>query len=134
MDDATDTVHPADPSRYTMQLAADSSVAMRLDCNRATGTWSAEPGPNPSSGGFAFGPIAATRASCPPPSLGERSGARRVRPVLPAEGWPAHLSLMTDAGIYTWVAETVLSDWNQPVESSTNHTLPRAPPFGNDSP
>ena len=43
MDDAVGTKRPSDPALYTMRLNADGSVAMRLNCNRATGTWKAEP-------------------------------------------------------------------------------------------
>jgi hypothetical protein len=43
MDDATGTTRPSDPSLYTMDLRGDGTVAMRLNCNRATGSWSAMP-------------------------------------------------------------------------------------------
>jgi heat shock protein HslJ len=75
MDDAVGTKRPADPSRYTMRLDADGTVAMRLDCNRATSTWSAEHGGD-SSGRFEFGPLAATRAICLPPTMGEELAAQ----------------------------------------------------------
>ncbi len=42
MDDAVGSTGVADPSLYTMRLNADGSVALRLNCNSATGTWSAE--------------------------------------------------------------------------------------------
>ena len=76
MDDAQGTRRPTDPSRYTLQFGADGRVRMRLDCNRAVGSWSAEPSRDPSSGGLRFGPLAATRAICSPPSLGEFVGAQ----------------------------------------------------------
>ena len=53
---------------------ASGTVAFRLDCNSAKGTWSAEAGPDRSSGRFEFGPLVTTRALCPPPSLDERIG------------------------------------------------------------
>jgi heat shock protein HslJ len=71
MDHAIGTTKPDDPSLYTMRLNADGTVTMRLNCNRGNGTWSAKPVADGSSGTFEFGPIAATRALCPPPSLDE---------------------------------------------------------------
>ena len=103
MDDAVGTVRPDDPSLYTMRLGGDGAVALRLNCNRASGTWSAQPGADPSSGRFEFGPLAGTRALCPPPSLDERvlAQARYVRSYLLKEG-RLYLSLMADGGIYAW--------------------------------
>ena len=40
MDDTTDT--PADPALYTLEFDNDGSVRVRVDCNRATGSWSSE--------------------------------------------------------------------------------------------
>jgi heat shock protein HslJ len=103
MDDATGIARPDDPPLYTMRLNGDGSVSMRLNCNRATGTWSAEPGADPSSGRFEFGPLAGTRALCPPPSLDERvtAQAQYVRSYLLKDG-RLHLSLMADGGIFVW--------------------------------
>lgn len=71
MDDATGTVRPDDSSLYTMRLKSDGTVTMRLNFNRASGTWSAEPSGNGASGRFEFGPLAGKRALCPQPSLDE---------------------------------------------------------------
>ena len=103
MDDATGTSRPEDPSLYTLRLNADGTVNMRLNCNRANGTWSAEPSADPSNGSFRFGPLAMTRALCPPPSMDEQIAAQSeyVRGYLLREG-RLHLSLMADGGIYTW--------------------------------
>ena len=92
------------PSLYTMRLNADGSVALRLNCNSATGTWSAEAaGSDPSSGRFEFGPLAATMALCPPPSLDEQvtKQAPYFRSYLLNEG-RLYLSLMADGGIFVW--------------------------------
>jgi heat shock protein HslJ len=102
MDDAVGTKRPADPSRYTMRLDADGIMTLRLDCNRATSTWSAEPGGD-SSGRFEFGPLAATRAICLPPTMGEELAAQAkfVRSyVLKDER--LYLGLMADGGIWAW--------------------------------
>jgi len=103
MDDAAGTQRPSDPALYTMSLQGDGSVAMRLNCNRATGTWQAQAGPDGTSGQFTFGPLAATRALCPPPSMDERvtSQASYVRSYLLKDG-KLYLSLMADGGILVW--------------------------------
>ena len=104
MDDAVGSTGVADPSLYTMRLNADGSVALRLNCNSATGTWSAEAaGSDPSSGRFEFGPLAATMALCPPPSLDEQvtKQAPYFRSYLLNEG-RLYLSLMADGGIFVW--------------------------------
>ena len=103
MDDAIGELRPKDPSVFTMHLHKDGTVSMRLDCNRAKGTWSADPAGEVSSGSFTFGPLAATRALCPPPHLDERivKDAGFVRGFLLREG-RLYLSLMADGGIYAW--------------------------------
>jgi para-nitrobenzyl esterase len=69
---------------------------VRLDCNRGRGTWSSA-GKNP----LQFGPLALTRAMCPPGSLHDRI----------VKHWPfvrsytmqddrLFLSLMADGGTY----------------------------------
>jgi heat shock protein HslJ len=103
MDDAVGTTRPSDPSVYTMQLQADGQVSMRLNCNRATGTWTAMPGADSTSGRFEFGPLAMTRALCPAPSLDEQiaSQAQYIRSYFIRDG-KLSLSLMADGGIWTW--------------------------------
>jgi heat shock protein HslJ len=103
MDDAVGTVRPEDPSLYTLRLNADGTVNMRLNCNRADGTWSAEPSADPSNGRFELGPLAATRAICPPPSLDEQIAGQAgfIRGYLLQDG-RLYLSLMADGGIYAW--------------------------------
>jgi heat shock protein HslJ len=106
MDDAIGTVRPADPARFTMRLDADGTAHLQLDCNRANGTWSAEPASGAKSGGFTFGKLAMTRALCPPPNLDERIAAQSeyVRSYLLKDG-RLHLSLMADGGIWVWEPE-----------------------------
>lgn len=107
MDDAIGSVQPADPSRFTMLLKRDGTVEMNLDCNRAHGSWSADGGPESASGHFEFGPLAATRALCPPPNLDERvlAQAGYVRSFLLKDG-RLYLSLMADGGILAWEPDT----------------------------
>lgn len=82
---------PQDRSHYTLAFAADGKMALRADCNRGTGTWTSQ-GPNQ----LQFGPIAATRAMCPPDSLSARYLAQFewVRSYVTRDG---HLFLATMA-------------------------------------
>lgn len=106
MDDAIGLVRPDDPSNYIMRLNRDSTVTMRLNCNFASGTWSAEPSDNGASGHFKFGPLAATHAPCSPPSMGQSIAtlAEFIRSYLLKDGM-LFLSLMADGGIYAWQAD-----------------------------
>ena len=103
MDDTIGTERPDDPALYTMRLNSDGTVSMRLNCNRAKGTWSAKPSGDGSSGHFEFGPLAMTRALCPPPSMDESIAAQAgfIRSYLLKNG-RLYLSLMADVGIYAW--------------------------------
>jgi para-nitrobenzyl esterase len=65
MDDSNE--YPDDPSKYTLEFGADGTASLRADCNRGTGTWKSE-----SASQLTFGPIAATRAMCPPGSLSDK--------------------------------------------------------------
>lgn len=125
MDDATGTVRPENPSRYTMRLNSDGTVAMRLNCNRAKGVWSAEPSGDGSSGRFEFGVLATTKARCPPPSMDESiaAHARFVRSYLLKDG-RLYLSLMADGGIYAWEPVPGKSD-AEPVPAAPEEGGPR---------
>lgn len=94
MDDKV--VKPADRSNYTVAFAADGSVSMQVDCNRARGTWKSE-GPNQ----VEFGPLAMTRAMCPPGSLHDRiaKDMEYVRSYI-IKDRHLFLALMADGGIY----------------------------------
>ncbi len=72
MDDAIGTARTSNRDLYTMDLNADATVAMRLNCNRGRGQWAAKPVGNGGEGSFRIGPLAMTRAQCPPPSLDAR--------------------------------------------------------------
>jgi heat shock protein HslJ len=100
-DDAIGTMKPDDPTLFTMELSADGRVAMRLDCNRGTGRWSAA-ATSPTGGSFSLGPLGVTRAACPSP-LGNRVAADvpRVRSYT-LKGDTLDLALVADAGVYTW--------------------------------
>jgi heat shock protein HslJ len=102
-DDAIGTTRPDDPSLYTMTLNDDGTVALRLNCNRASGSWSAEPSADGMSGAFSFGPLAMTRAFCPPPSMDQSIATQAgfVRSFVRRDG-RLYLSLMADGGILVW--------------------------------
>ena len=55
---------PDDPARYTLVFGKDGRATLQADCNRGSAAWSST-GP----GNVEFGPLAATRAMCPPESL-----------------------------------------------------------------
>src|SRR5262247_3826339 len=55
---------PDDKSKYTLAFGADGVVSARIDCNRGRGGWKSS-GPSQ----LEFGPMAITRAQCPPGSL-----------------------------------------------------------------
>ena len=101
-DDAIGVVRPDDPAKYTMTLAVDGRVSMQLNCNRANGTWTSKAS-GAESGAFSFGPLAMTRALCPPPSLDTQIArdAGFVRSYVLRDG-RLHLNLMADGGTYTW--------------------------------
>ena len=107
MSDDQPTRRPDAPSRYTLAFAPDARVSMQLDCNRASGTWqtTASPTQEPGrlSGSLSFGPLASTRAMCPPDSLAPQlaKSLPYVRGYLIKDG-ALHLTLMADGGILRW--------------------------------
>ena len=56
-------IQPDAPERYTLTFQPGGSVAVRADCNRGSGRYALE------GGAFSFGPMALTRAMCPPGSM-----------------------------------------------------------------
>ena len=105
-DDAIGVIRPDDPAKYTMSLASDGRVSMRLDCNRANGPWSSKAS-SQDSGSFTFGNLAMTRALCPPPSLDQQIArdAGNVRSYL-LRGGTLYLNLMADGGTYVWAPDS----------------------------
>jgi len=87
---------PDDRSKYTMALDASGSVAARIDCNRGRGTWKSS-GANQ----LQFGPLALTRAQCPPGSLHDQVVKQwgNIRSYVLKDGH-LFLSLVADGGIY----------------------------------
>jgi heat shock protein HslJ len=60
------TLKPDDPNKYTVTFNPDGQLSARIDCNRGRGTWKSS-GPR-----LELGPLALTRAACPPGSLHDR--------------------------------------------------------------
>src|SRR5262245_48462352 len=60
-------VRPDDGSKYTFAFGGDGSLAARIDCNRGKGTWKSS-----APGQIEIGPLALTRAMCPPQSMHDR--------------------------------------------------------------
>ena len=87
---------PDDRSKYTLAFAADGVVNARIDCNRGRGGWKSA-GPSQ----IEFGPMAITRAMCPPGSLHDQIVKQlpHVRSYVLKDG-RLFLSLMADGGIY----------------------------------
>ena len=89
-------VAPDDGSKYTIAFDADGGVSARLDCNRGRGTWKSA-GANQ----LQFGPMALTRAMCPPGSMDTQIARNweNVRSYVTRDGH-LFLSLMADGGSY----------------------------------
>ena len=89
-------VRPDEKSKYTLTFNADGSFSARIDCNRGRGTWK-----SPSPGALELGPMALTRAMCPPGSLHDQIVRQLpyVRSYLIKDG-VLYLSLMADGGGY----------------------------------
>jgi para-nitrobenzyl esterase len=89
---------PVDGSQYTLQFQADGRVSARIDCNRGSGTWK--------SGGksqIEFGPMAVTRAMCPPGSMPMHDHILKQLPHIRSyviKNGHLFLSLMADGGTY----------------------------------
>lgn len=101
MDDTS--MRPEDPEQYTLAFGNDGRISMQLDCNRGVGPFAIEPGTDGQTGSLTIGPLAVTRAMCPPPSMDEKIARDMdfVRGYLLRDGQLA-LSLMADGGIYLW--------------------------------
>ena len=55
-------IKPDAPERYTLEFQPGGMVTVRADCNRGSGSYLLN------GGALTFGPIAMTRAMCPPGS------------------------------------------------------------------
>lgn len=90
------TLTPGERADYTIEFGADGQLIARIDCNRGRGTWTSN-GPSQ----LQFGPLALTRAACPPGSLHDHILKQwgYIRSYVMQDG-RLFLSLMADGGIY----------------------------------
>ena len=98
MDDTT--VKPDHAPRYTLRFGADGKITARIDCNPGSGTLT-----SPAPGQLELGPLALTRAMCPPGSMHDQLVKQLpfVRSYV-IKGDRLFLSLMADAGTYEYEA------------------------------
>jgi para-nitrobenzyl esterase len=89
-------LRPDDKTKYTLAFGADGSLSARIDCNRGRGTWKSA-GKNQ----LELGPMALTRAACPPGSLHDHIVKQLsfVRSYVMKDG-RLYLSMIADGGIY----------------------------------
>ncbi len=92
MDDSV--LVPDHPTKYTLELGGDGRALVRADCNRGNGSYKLE------RRSLAFGPMAATRAMCPPGSISDRYLAQlsQVASWLERDG-KLHLATRADGAI-----------------------------------
>jgi heat shock protein HslJ len=90
------TLTPDDRAKYTIEFVPGGRLIARIDCNRGRGTWKSS-GP----GQIEFGPMALTRAQCPPGSLHDQIMKQwgNIRSFVIRDGH-LFLALMADGGIY----------------------------------
>lgn len=93
---------PDDKAKYTLDFKNDGNVSVRFDCNKGRGTWILA-GPNE----VRFGPLALTRAACPPGSLHDHFVKQwaNVRSYTLKDGH-LFLSLIADGGSYEFEPTT----------------------------
>lgn len=89
-------VTPTDKTHYTVEFRGENRVAARFDCNRGSGTWKSD-----GKAKLEFGPMAITRAMCPPGSMHDHLVKRwgSIRSYVMKDGH-LFLSLMADGGTY----------------------------------
>ena len=100
--DGGQALRPGTPDGFTLSFGQDGRLAVKLDCNRGTGPWQAV-ATDATGGTLSLGPVATTRAMCPPDAVGSR-----LAQDLPAlRTWRLqdnrlHTGLPADAGVYVW--------------------------------
>jgi len=102
--DAGASIQSGDTARYTLNFGSDGRVAAKLDCNRGTGPWQVTKA-NAQGGSLRIGPLATTRAMCPPDPIGARlpQDLDAVSSYRLQDG-RLYMHLPADAGTYVWEA------------------------------
>lgn len=92
---------PDDSAKYTLSFGADGRLAVRADCNRGSATWSSN-----GTSSLTIGPVAATRAMCPPGSMSDAL-LRDLSNVASVEVKDGHLrlTLKMSSGVYEFEVE-----------------------------
>jgi copper homeostasis protein (lipoprotein) len=92
------TLAPEDESKYTIVFEPAGGLSVRIDCNRGHGSWNSA-----ATNQLQFGPLALTRAMCPPVPLNDRlvKDWQYVRSYLLKDNH-LFLSLMADGGTYEY--------------------------------
>src|SRR5688572_21511980 len=90
------TLAPDDRAKYIIEFADGGRVTARIDCNHGQGTWTSS-----DTNQILFGPLALTRAQCPPGSLHDHLVKQwgNIRSYIIRDGH-LFLALMADGGIY----------------------------------
>jgi para-nitrobenzyl esterase len=93
-------IAPDERWKYSVAFAGDGSFSVRFDCNRGRGGWKSS-GKNQ----LEFGPMALTRAMCPPGSLHDQLVRHWpfIRSYAMKDGH-LFLALMADGGSYEFIA------------------------------
>lgn len=100
MDDSIGRIEPTDDQRFSISFGPDGSAAMQLDCNRGTANYSIEE-TGDTNGRLSFGPIAATRAMCANPRLGDLMASQLPNVVsYTLQDGTLSLALKMDGGIF----------------------------------
>lgn len=91
-----------EPGKFTLTLGPEGKATLRLDCNRGSAKWQAS-ADSPTSGLLMFGPVAGTRALCPPPAMDDQvtMSLALVRGYTLSEG-KLQMSLMSDGTVMEW--------------------------------
>lgn len=100
--DGAATMRAGEPEGYTLSFGKDGRLSAKLDCNRGNGPWQASAA-DAQGGSLRIGPLATTRAMCPPDPLGTRlvQDVEAIRSYRMQDG-RLYTSLPGDAGVYVW--------------------------------
>lgn len=106
MDDAQGKLVPAQDQTFTLAFGTDGRAAMQIDCNRGTATYSASEGDD-MNGRLNFGPVAATRAMCANPRIGDLMTSQLPNVVsYTIDAGKLSLALKMDGGIFVFTPQS----------------------------
>ena len=116
-------LRPDDPAKYTLHFGADGRLSVGADCNRGSASWSSD-----GIAELTIGPVAATRAMCPPGSMSDQllRDLSNVARFTIKEG-RLSLALKMDAGRYEFESEPSSAAAEEPVEPPAQLAAKAAP-------